>query len=246
MQPALLEFMRDLLFSYQWERNLKFIDRSTLERIVKLYMERNASIVDLEKLIVDLVEQCILEKTNGGFNITDYQIRERERAIHEFKKLIAQEKVVEREISGFLKDHTWAVDFGYVRMFPERQIGLNGRTDFLAEKSNGNYDIIELKKPLKALFIHTKKYSKMNAPLKDAISQMMSYLSKYDHLRLFQKEESNLDVHYPNGIIIIGRTNDINAKPLRIHNAFLHRIQIKTYDDLLDNAVKYVNDFKRI
>lgn len=155
-----------------------------------------------------------------------------------FLEIISTTTANETIAGNFLKDNPWIFGLEYLKTIPEEKIGLNGRTDFLLEGIDGNFNIVELKGPNENIFIKSveQNFFRWSATCKDAVSQMMFYLSKYDTLYLFQKEETKRDVLYPNGIIIIGRNKDENQKPLSIHNNFINRMQILTYDHIIESC----------
>lgn len=165
-------------------------------------------------------------------------IQSKLRLIDDFLALISNKDSNETQAGEFLKESPWIFGFEYLKAIPEERIGLNGRTDFLLEGVGGKFDIIELKSPRDAVFIKSdnQDFYRWSAVCKDAVSQMMNYLSKYDKYYLFQREETKRDVLYPNGIIVIGRKESKYLQALAIHNNFLHRIKIVTYDHILESC----------
>ncbi len=155
-----------------------------------------------------------------------------------FLDIISKDGSTETEVGNYLKNEPWIFSLEYLKASSEDKIGLNGRTDFLLEKTIGEFDLVELKGPNEKIFIKsdTHDYSRLSAKSKDALSQMINYLSKYDKYYLFQKEETKRDVLYPQGIIVIGRENDTDRQALSSHNNFLNRIKFTTYDHLIQSC----------
>jgi len=112
--------------------------------------------------------------------------------ITDFLDLISNKDSAETVAGSYLKDEPWILGLEYLGAIYEDKIGLNGRTDFLLEKITGEFDIVELKGPNEKIFLKsdTQDYYRLSAISKDALSQMINYLSKYDRYYLFQREES--------------------------------------------------------
>ncbi|MDD4897757.1 MAG: DUF4263 domain-containing protein [Methanocellales archaeon] len=158
--------------------------------------------------------------------------------ISEFLDIISNDSCTESEAGRFVKEEPWILGLDYLKADSEEDIGLNGRTDFLMEKIGGDFDIIELKGPNEKIFLQPENrgYSRMNAICKDSLSQIINYLSKYDKYYLFQREETKRDVLYPKGVIVIGRDKNTDLNALKTHNNFFHRIEIVTYDHLIERT----------
>lgn len=176
------------------------------------------------------------------------EIYQETNVIEQFEKIIDSTTTTERVVGEYLKKNPYIFGLHYVNASSEDKIGLNGRTDFLMETVEGYYNVIELKGPNDNIFIQEgeNRYFVMSPVTKNAISQMISYLSKYDILYLSQKEETQKDVLYPKGIIVIGKRREPERKTLKIHNHFLNHIEIKTYDDILDEIKTSIENLKKI
>lgn len=182
-------------------------------------------------------------------NVVELQeIKQEANVLEQFESIIKDPVTTEKTVGDFLKKNPFVLGLNYLNASSEDKIGLNGRTDFLMENSMGYYDVIELKGPNEEIFIREKNghYYIWTQTLKNAISQMMSYLYKYDILYLSQKEEAQKDVLYPKGIIVVGKRNEDERKALKIHNHFLNNIYIKTYDDILDEIKVSMDNLSRI
>jgi hypothetical protein len=76
---------------------------------------------------------------------------------------------------------------------------------------------------------------------------MIHYLDIAQHKQKELLEKDKIDVYYPRGIIIIGRTpTDTAKKRLRSVTAYLRDINIMSYDQLLDKAKNSVNHIKTL
>lgn len=166
--------------------------------------------------------------------------------VEEFINLISDRGITETDAGDYLKNEPWIFGLEYLRATSADKIGLNGITDFLLEKTTGEFNIVELKGPNEKMFLKSgsQDYFRLSAISKDALSQMINYLSKYDRYYLFQREETKRDVLYPKGIIVVGREMETNSEALVTHNTFLHRIKLTTYDHLIKSCRTALSNIK--
>lgn len=171
------------------------------------------------------------------------RLPEMESKTRDFERMLTAKRTKERDLQTFLRKQYWMFGPQYVHLTHERRAGLKGRNDFLLERSNGFHDVVELKLPGPRLFLGSPP--KMSSDLKNAVSQMVSYLHYYYRFYLYDREETQQDVLYPRGLIVIGRRKDSERQTLEAHNAVLHRIEILTYDDVLDRAKQTLRSIRR-
>ncbi len=157
-----------------------------------------------------------------------------------FERLLATSEK-ERELHTFLKENHWIFGPQYVSARSEQQIGFKLRGDFLLERLDGFYNIVELKKADAKIFSR----SRLSAISKNAISQMIQYLHKCDTLYTQHYTELKMDILKPEGRIVIGRSDAEVDKNLRIHNAYLNRMKILTYDQLLSTAKRMLKSLEK-
>ncbi len=154
-------------------------------------------------------------------------------AISEFEELL-NSNPSERQIQRFLTQNPWMLGPYYTKVREEQWAGMKGRNDFVLERDNGLYDIVELKKSTALLFKKDKENMIISAQLAGALSQMARYLAYYQIHYLSQYAQTKIDIYMPRGIILIGRSNPSNKKILQDHlNIFDRNIEIITYDDIL-------------
>lgn len=175
--------------------------------------------------------------TEGVSSDEQQQSEEFASILTSFETLVFSTGATETLAGDFLKDQPWILGAQYHEVHPEEQLGLHGRTDFLAERSTG-WDLIELKSPSAPLFVDLREegMKAWSETLKNAVSQMMHYLSRSDILYLSQQHETHRSVLHPEGIIVVGRSLPEERDALRIHGRFLNQIQILTYDHLIADA----------
>lgn len=167
------------------------------------------------------------------------KIPEFKKNLKQFGKLLDASRV-ERELHNFLRDNYWIFGPQYVISRSEQKIGFTSRSDFLLERIDGFYDIVELKKSNTKIFSRKK----LSGDAKNAISQMINYLHKCDTFYFTHLGELGFDILKPEGKIIMGRSDKEVIENLRIHNSFLNNIKIMTYDQLVENAKQMIKKFE--
>lgn len=172
------------------------------------------------------------------------RIPEMDTKVREFESLLSAKKLNENEIQKFLHREYWMLGSRYRRIHREKWAGLKGRNDFILEKTTDFNDVLELKLPSEDLFVGGSR-PRMSSALKDAISQMAQYLHYYRVHYLSHREQTNLDMLYPHGYIVIGRRKQSERETLEYHNAVLNRISVLTYDDVIDEAKQVIKTLKK-
>lgn len=193
----------------------------------------------------------IKEKTrdinNIKKNLLDAQKAQLKTKLPQFKKSLSDFKTLletnQREgvLHNFLKENFWIFGPQYVSVKNEPQIGFKSRGDFLLERIDNYYDIVELKTNKPKIFSRNK----LSAEAKNAISQMIQYLHKCDILYPINLSELRLNILKPFGIIIMGLSDKETIENLRIHNAYFNNMKIMTYDQLINDAQQMINQFEK-
>ena len=254
------DYERYQLRLYGWQKNKEGVYKvrqkfnvsispyiSDIISILQIFVQESGEEQVLEKIYEKLIERVNeLERTKIRLERQKGRIPELKRKIKEFKKLLNDPKINETKIHKFLKENTWMFGTNYTRMFKsEKWITIRSKYDFLLKRFDGYFDILELKSPKAELFVKTRgKKRALSKELKNAISQAMIYLAEARIHYLSIEKETGLDVYFPEGIIVIGRRKEEDKELLRIHNEFLHNIEIWTYDDLLDTAKKTIEIYE--
>ncbi|USN45757.1 MAG: DUF4263 domain-containing protein [Candidatus Woesearchaeota archaeon] len=171
-----------------------------------------------------------------------------------FKKLLDNPKEDEKKIQEWLFQHPWVFGPNYLENSKEEITRTGDRIDFLLERYDTYFDIIELKLPSHDLFLKKSNKDKdisreytMGAKVKDAISQLIGYLETYelDKTSKYWDSNSKISIHKPKGILVIGRTTKENSRSLKTLNSYLHNIEILTYDDIINvgnNFIKIIQN----
>ncbi len=157
----------------------------------------------------------------------------------------------------------------YIRVFEEVTIRdvynqKNKRLDYMLVDSNGNIDIVEIKKPFNQSIVSQNKYRDNHIPLKELSGSVMQiekyiyFLNKWgkqgeEVLTERYKDELpgnfKIKVINPSGLIIMGRENMLTGIQLEdfevIKRKYKNVIDIITYDELIARLEHIIFKFKK-
>lgn len=138
------------------------------------------------------------------------------------------------------------------------------RPDFIFIDTQGNIDAVEIKKSHNIPIISKKKYRNNYAPSKELTGTIMQVEKYLYHLnRTVASSEKkikgkllttrgidmNVKIRNSQGIIILGRSNELNEEQLRdyeiIKRQFKHIADILSYDDLINRLNMLLNHFDK-
>src|SRR5439155_13628633 len=104
--------------------------------------------------------------------------------------------------------------------------------DLMLRRIDGFTDLVELKGPNESLFDRrTRRRSKLNTALAEALGQVFTYLNECDRhgaFRLFK----------PKAIVVIGNRRTDDPRQRRLLTSHLARVEILTYSDLFCHGTR--------
>lgn len=214
------------------------------EALKELKGKSKEQIARKKEIIDDLLEEVgKLREEQLSLNLNNFK-----NDIKEFKNILKKESK-EKDIQSWLYNHPWIFGPTYVESSKEVINRKGDRIDFLLQRYDTFYDVIELKLPICKLFVGkeedvpeqeiSREYT-MSADLKDAISQTIGYLEKYEIDKTNIKWEKGISIHKPRGIIVIGRSDKTNKRALKSLNSYLHNVEIFTYEDMVDIGTNFI------
>lgn len=234
----------------------KQVDFKQLEKegINKL-LELLNKILEGENIVLEkgLYEQLVKTKTNKK------SLKLYKKDVEDFKGLVNNGSSTETDMQDFLETRVWFFGLSYIqchrRSIPKFNSSLGTEYDFLLERFNQVYDIVELKGPNDLLFevdkVAGRKRSvddrvdyKFSTKFSRALHQVMSYMDEFEtsfgHIK--ENQPSLKDFMYPKGTIVLSKRvlfpNDgkNSIKYLHLINRQFSNIDILTYNDLIDRA----------
>jgi serine acetyltransferase len=163
----------------------------------------------------------------------------------EFRQLIDRDGAAEEEYQRFLEDNYWILG-SYEDRTSKPRAGARHVPDFVMERIDGQFEVVEIKTPRASLFVRQDGRLVESAELKRALAQLMDYLAYYGDHYLSESKIQAKDFRVAAGKLVIGRTASAEDRErLRQLNEHYLRISIQTYDDLLANAASVIKLVER-
>jgi Shedu protein SduA, C-terminal len=177
--------------------------------------------------------------------------------LRSYRDLVAQDDVSETDVQRFLEANPWIVGLGYVRARPRVEIP-RGEVDFVLERYDGFFDILELKGPRDPVIVEAgprqprppsaSSYS-LGPGLSKALAQSHLYRSNLDRGRDLTTQYGLSDARQPRVIILAGRSSTLSEtgrEILRHLNLSLHRVEILPYDRLADRTETWLESIEEL
>ncbi|EHR4814485.1 DUF4263 domain-containing protein, partial [Enterococcus faecalis] len=139
----------------------------------------------------------------------------------------------------------------------------NKRPDFIFVDTQGNIDVVEIKKSHNIPIISKREYRNNYTPSKELTGTIMQTEKYLYHLnrttvnsenrikaKLLEKKGIDMDIKIrnPQGILILGRSNELNENQIRdyeiIKRKYKNMIDVISYDDLINRLDMLLKHFK--
>jgi hypothetical protein len=170
------------------------------------------------------------------------RIADTRRKLTEYQALIAEPDATETDVQRFLEINPWIVGLPYVSAQARVEIP-RGELDFVLNRYDGFFDIVELKSPGEDLVRERTKSESVRPASASAYSlgpALARALAQAHHYRSILNDSRDLagqyglkDTREPNILILVGRSTSMTqtgGNVLRELNYSLHRVEIIPYD----------------
>lgn len=235
-------------------RRLTIADPRVLDEVVT-YLDRFDGDTGLRSLVARLTESA------DGRAVAAHVLAERlsERIsdtrgqLDAYQELITSPTSNETAVQHFLELNPWIVGLPYVGARARVEIP-RGEIDFVLDRYDGFFDIVELKGPDEAIIVERREAAAERPPaasaysigraLSRALAQAHHYRAILDQSRELNEQYGLADSRQPRILILIGRSTDLgnpSREILRQLNLSLHRVEVIPYD-LLGRRTKGLLD----
>ncbi|MDE2588430.1 MAG: DUF4263 domain-containing protein [Patescibacteria group bacterium] len=170
-----------------------------------------------------------------------------EKTIKDFETLLNKPEILEEELQEFLTKHHFIFGPEYQEVKPKHRLGAEYVMDYALRTYNDVYHLVEIEKSLYKLY---NRNDDPSAELVHAEQQVLDWFTWLEENNSYARMNlSNL--LSPRGFIIIGRDKDLTEKlrkkVMKRNAMWTGKIEILTYDDLLNKAkISYSNVKKAI
>lgn len=170
--------------------------------------------------------------------------QELESAIIQLQRLLYDENCAEKDLQSWLESNQVVFDsWGYTRIEPHPELKLeNGKKlipDFMAQRIDGLWDVIELKRPDTQMLKDPGRRTTFYANISSYIAQCIEYSDYFNEKsardEFFKTYESEIQEH-PDVLLISGRNAGLDR--LKVHKLLSRQIPHvfhQTYDDIFNH-----------
>lgn len=226
-------------------RGIETLDDRLLDEFVA-YAERLSQGGGLEALLDQVTRsgEGRLATTRALADRLGERIADTRDQIAQYQQLIGSAAVTETDVQGFLETNPWIVGLHYARARARVEIP-RGEIDFVLDRYDGFFDIVELKGPGETIVKErtssnasdgrppTSSSYSLGSALANALAQVHLYRSILDRSRDLNEQYGLQDTRQPRIIILLGRSTELTSnghKILRELNVSLHRVEVIPYD----------------
>lgn len=156
--------------------------------------------------------------------------------IKRLESLVSNLETKESDFQDFFETNFWMFGVDYKNAIPQEKISDEDIPDFLLEKHNGYHDILDLKLPIQNLF--KKKGNKLHPrhELTEGVSQIDIYIDRSTAAMKKIESEKGVKIYRPQGILVIGRSDDSEKKRLQQFKDDHPKVKILTYDEIIQRG----------
>ncbi|MFI2377153.1 Shedu anti-phage system protein SduA domain-containing protein [Streptomyces sp. NPDC018964] len=187
----------------------------------------------------------VLADADAGMLAQLLELRARQAGLAALRTAVEDPDSSESALHECLKNQEWIFGGAYVAELARRQYTPDTILDIPLLRGDGSLHVVELKRAnIKDLVIRRSGHLMLGAPAHRAVSQAQNYLRAMDENRPSILAEHGVDTRRASATVVIGHpryvtggvTSQEIAETLRTYNTHQARIEVITYEALLDSA----------
>jgi hypothetical protein len=196
---------------------------------------------------------ALLANSDVGMSAAQAAVLDRRRKlIAQLRELVDNPASTEPQVQNLIGNAYWIFGGRYVGVAERRSLTMLDQTDVPLLGADGTLHIVELKRPsIDKLIMQHRNHWIAGPAVHEATAQAMNYLRSLDEqglgLSTMYRNElgQNYDMTRVFATVVIGHSDhhrpdqverEVVARTLRQYNAGLNRIEVITYDQLVDSA----------
>ncbi len=187
----------------------------------------------------------VLADVDAGMLAQLLELRARQAGLAVLRTVVEDPDSPESALHACLKNQEWIFGGAYVAELARRQYTPETILDIPLLRGDGSLHVVELKRAnIKDLVIRRSGHLMLGAAVHHAVSQAQNYLRAMDENRPSILAEHGVDTRRASATVVIGHPQYVTggvtsreiAESLRTYNAHQTRIEVITYDALLNSA----------
>ncbi|MFI8907032.1 Shedu anti-phage system protein SduA domain-containing protein [Streptomyces albidoflavus] len=187
----------------------------------------------------------VLADADVGLLAQVLELKARRAGLDALRAAVDDPDSTESTLHTCLKNQEWIFGGAYVRELARRQYTSDAVLDIPLLRGDGSLHVVELKQAhIKELVIRRGRHLMLGAPVHHAVSQVQNYLRAMDENRGTILAAHGVDTRRASATVVIGHPKYVTGKvtrqeiaeTLRMYNAHSARIEVITYETLLESA----------
>ncbi|MET9479006.1 Shedu anti-phage system protein SduA domain-containing protein [Streptomyces sp. NPDC006638] len=189
----------------------------------------------------------VLADADAGLLAQLLELKARQAGLAALRAAVDNPGSSESTLHACLKNQEWIFGGAYVAELARRQYTPDTILDIPLLRGDGSLHVVELKRAnIEKLVIRPHGHLMLGAPAHQAVSQAQNYLRVMDENRHTILTQYGVDTRRASATVVIGHpqyasgsvTSQEIAETLRTYNTHTARIEVITYETLLDSAAR--------
>ncbi|GAA1410844.1 hypothetical protein GCM10009639_62020 [Kitasatospora putterlickiae] len=189
----------------------------------------------------------VLADADAGLLAQFLELKARRASLAALRAAVDEPTSSESALHACLKNQEWIFGGAYVGELARRQYTPDTILDIPLLRADGSLHVVELKRAnVGTLVIRRNGHLMLGAPPHQAVSQAQNYLRTLDENRRTILADFGVDSRRASATIVIGHSRYVGgditpqevAETLRTYNTHATRIEVITYETLLDSAAR--------
>ncbi|AXB43980.1 Shedu anti-phage system protein SduA domain-containing protein [Amycolatopsis albispora] len=211
-----------------------------------IHDEPNEPTISVGGLPIEVVR--LLEKGNAAQLLSAIQLHVRRDQLATVRAAVRRPGALEREIQAALSDAWWMFGGEFVGEAARRRLVATAELDIPLLQPDGVLHVVELKRADVPVVRNHRNGLIVGAVVHEAVGQTMNYLTLLDEQRTSLQIEFGIDTRRASATVVVGHPGfqqNLSAaeihETLRIFNSHLSRVEVITYQQLLDRAERVLD-----
>ncbi|MDT0121573.1 DUF4263 domain-containing protein [Paenibacillus sp. RRE4] len=264
-----IEEFKKILEIFPKSTELRKYSNARISHILKEYVDMKRDFVSDYNSYMSKKSVANSARSSLSASFAEYEIMKYQIVLNRLKDMLKNEKgYSESDWQNEIIDVLILIYPKYITVFKEVIVyddydSKERRLDYMLVDSNGNVDVVEIKKPNSNALISTRTYRDNYVPVRElsgTIMQVEKYLfhlnksGRQGELKLTDKYKDllpdgfKINITNPNAILILGREEDLGIEQLRdlevIKRKYKNVMDIVTYDDLIRRLERIIGKFQ--
>lgn len=228
---------------------------SGVDRLLEEFQRGEVNPTDIAKLFAslrdapDLVAE-LAAQSPAVIVAEAVELQKRRRGLARLQAAIETPSSTEHEIHRELKEQTWIFGGHYTGEVFRRMLTIRDVLDIPLVRGDGSLHIVEIKRANVASVVQQhRSHWIVGSEVHKAVVQAANYLRTCDEKRDGILADYSIDVRRASATVVIGHRifvrPEVDAEALteavRTYNSHLSRIQVLTYDELIESAHRFIS-----